>query len=85
MTQTGADRLLVGFGSLLGFAIGGFIGGNVGSLLDERAHPGREVDDATAVLAAGGAFVGCAIGAMIAVPPAAPRQVGMSAPPLRFP
>lgn len=82
MTQTGADRFIVGLGSVIGFVVGGFVGGVTGNTIayDKNdvapdglpwSDPSEEQRAASAMLGVVGAFLGSAIGAMVAVPPSA--------------
>ena len=86
MTEAGQDRLFAGLGSLLGFAIGGFIGANVGNAAlrdknDPYSDPSPDQEAAALVFGVGGAALGSAIGAMIGIPSREAPQVGTSAPP----
>lgn len=83
MTQTGADRIVVGLGAVIGSAVGWFVGGNAGAYWHEREHGGYEGGGSTeaVVLSQIGTVVGAAIGAMLATPPAEkdlPPRTGVS-------
>lgn len=74
MTQTGADRLVVGIASVIGFVAGGIAGAVAREYVDVRRQSGD-------LIVTGGAALGAAIGAMIATPPAEkdlPPRTGVS-------